>query len=87
MTTLELDAFKENLIKGIREARNIEEVRYNCYVAISNEECADNVFQLGEFEQVKQDIDAFEAEMNAGIPGMSDEEVRRKMREELPWLK
>lgn len=87
MTTMELDAFKENLIKGIRESRNIEEVRYNCYVAINNEERIDSVFQPGELEQVKQDIAFFETEMNAGILGISDEEVHRRMREELPWLK
>lgn len=87
MTTMELDAFKENLIKGIRESRNIEEVRYNCYVAINNEERIDSVFQPGELEQVKQDIAFFETEMDAGILGISDEEVHRRMREELPWLK
>ena len=87
MTTMELDAFKENLIKGIRESRNIEEVRYNCYVAINNEERIDGVFQPGELEQVKQDIAFFETEMDAGILGISDEEVHRRMREELPWLK
>ncbi len=87
MTTMELDAFKENLIKGIRESRNIEEVCYNCYVAINNEECIDGVFQPGELEQVKQDIAFFETEMDAGILGISDEEVHRRMREELPWLK
>lgn len=87
MTTMELDAFKENLIKGIRESRNIEEVRYNCYVAINNEERFDSVFQPGELEQVKQDIAFFETEMDAGILGISDEEVHRRMREELPWLK
>ena len=87
MTTMELDAFKENLIKGIRESRNIEEVRYNCYVAINNEERIDGVFQPGELEQVKQDIAFFETEMDAGILGISDEEVHRRIREELPWLK
>ena len=87
MTTMELDAFKENLIKGIRETRNIEEVRYNCYVAINNEERIDSMFQPGELEQVKQDIAFFETEMDAGILGISDEEVHRRMREELPWLK
>lgn len=87
MTMMELDAFKENLIKGIRESRNIEEVRYNCYVAINNEERIDGVFQPGELEQVKQDIAFFETEMDAGILGISDEEVHRRMREELPWLK
>lgn len=87
MTTMELDAFKENLIKGIRESRNIEEVRYNCYVAINNEERIDSMFQPGELEQVKQDIAFFETEMDAGILGISDEEVHRRMREELPWLK
>ena len=87
MTTMELDAFKENLIKGMRESRNIEEVRYNCYVAINNEERIDSMFQPGELEQVKQDIAFFETEMDAGILGISDEEVHRRMREELPWLK
>ena len=66
---------------------NIEEVRYNCYVAINNEERIDSMFQPGELEQVKQDIAFFETEMDAGILGISDEEVHRRMREELPWLK
>ena len=87
ITTRELNTFKENLIKGIRESRNFEEVRYNCYVAISRDECDKYVFQAGELEQVRQDIAAFEAEQDAGMLGIDDAEVHRRMREELPWLK
>ena len=90
METMELDALKNRLIKGIRTAHNRGEIIDFLHDTLQADEGRKGQGIPGvpsTVEEVRQDIAAFEAEMDAGMGGTTHAKMKERIKSRFPWLK
>lgn len=87
MTTLELDAQRMELIRNIMETDNIEVLKKmkKYFARVSRREAKEDLTPYT-MEELNARIDEAEAEIDAGIPGQTMEEVRANITKKYPWL-
>lgn len=87
MKTIELDAQRMELIRDIIETDNIEVLKKvkKYFVRVSKKQVKENLIPYT-MEELNARIDEAEAEINAGIAGISHEELMQKMRRKIAGL-
>lgn len=87
MTAMELDAHRMELIRNIMETDNIEILKkMKKYFARVTKEQAKEELTPYTMEELNARIDEAEAEIDAGVPGISHEEMMQKMRKMIAKL-
>lgn len=81
MTTIELDAHRMELIRSIMETDNMEVLKKmkKYFVKVTKEQTKEGLTPYT-MEELNARIDEAEAEIDAGIPGFSHQEVMCDMR-------
>lgn len=84
---MELDAHRMELIRNIMETDNLEVLKKmkKYFVRVTKEEAKDNLAPYT-MEELNARIDEAEAEIDAGVPGISHEELMLKMRKKIAEL-
>lgn len=87
MSTMELDAHRMELIRDIMETDNIEVLKKmkKYFVRVSKVQEKEDLTPYT-MEELNARIDEAEAEIDAGIPGHTIEEVHESMVKKFPWL-
>ena len=87
MSIMELDAHRMELIRNIMETDNLEVLKKmkKYFARVTKEEAKDNLAPYT-MEELNARIDEAEAEIDAGVPGISHEELMLKMRKKIAEL-
>lgn len=87
MSTMELDAHRMELIRNIMETDNLEVLKKmkKYFVRVTKEESKENLTPYT-MEELNARIDEAEAEIDAGVPGHTMEELHELMVSKYPWL-
>ena len=87
MSTMELDAHRMELIRNIIETDNLEVLKKmkKYFVRVTKEETKENLTPYT-MEELNARIDEAEAEIDAGVPGHTIEELHELMVCKYPWL-
>lgn len=87
MTTMELDARRMELIRDIMETDNLEILKKmkKYFVRVTKETMKEELTPYT-MEELNARIDEAEAEIDAGVPGYTVEEVHETMVKKYPWL-
>lgn len=87
MTTIELDAHRMELIRSIMETDNMEVLKKmkKYFVKVTKEQTKEDLTPYT-MEELNARIDEAEAEIDAGIPGYTIDEVHEVMAKKYPWL-
>jgi hypothetical protein len=87
MTTMELDAHRMELIRNIMETDNLEVLKKmkKYFVRVSKEQVKEDLTPYT-MEELNARIDEAEAEIDAGVPGISHEELMLKMKRKIAEL-
>lgn len=87
MSTMELDAHRMELIRNIMETDNLEVLKKmkKYFVRVTKEETKENLTPYT-MEELNARIDEAEAEIDAGVPGHTMEELHELMVSKYPWL-
>lgn len=87
MTTMELDAHRMELIRNIMETDNLEVLKKmkKYFVRVSKEQVKEDLTPYT-MEELNARIDEAEAEIDAGVPGYTVDEVHEMMVKKYPWL-
>lgn len=87
MTLMELDAHRMELIRNIMETDNIEVLKKmkKYFARVSRSETKEELTPYT-MEELNARIDEAEAEIDAGIPGYTMEEVQANITKKYPWL-
>lgn len=87
MSTIELDAHRMELIRNIMETNSLEALKKmkKYFVKVTKEETKENLTPYT-MEELNARIDEAEAEIDAGVPGISHEELMLKMRKKIAGL-
>lgn len=87
MSTMELDAQRMELIRDIIKTDNLEVLKKmkKYFVRVSKEQIEEDLKPYT-MEELNARIDEAEAEIDAGVPGYTMEEVHEMMTEKFPWL-
>lgn len=83
MSTMELDAHRMELIRNIMETDNLEVLKKmkKYFVKVTKENLPPYTM-----EELNARIDEAEAEIDAGVPGHTMEELHELMVSKYPWL-
>lgn len=84
---MELDAHRMELIRNIMETDNLEVLKKmkKYFVRVTKEESKENLTPYT-MEELNARIDEAEAEIDAGVPGHTMEELHELMVSKYPWL-
>lgn len=84
---MELDAHRMELIRNIMETDNLEVLKKmkKYFVRVTKEETKENLTPYT-MEELNARIDEAEAEIDAGVPGHTMEELHELMVSKYPWL-
>lgn len=87
MTTMELDAHRMELIRNIMETDNLEVLKKmkKYFVRVTKEQVKEDLTPYT-MEELNARIDEAEAEIDAGVPGISHEELMQKMKRKIAEL-
>lgn len=82
MTTMDLDAHRMELIRNIMETDNIEVLKKmkKYFVRVTKEQAKEELTPYT-MEELNARIDEAEAEIDAGIPGITHEDMMQRMRD------
>lgn len=84
---MELDAHRMELIRNIMETDNLEVLKKmkKYFVRVSKEQVKEDLTPYT-MEELNARIDEAEAEIDAGVPGYTVDEVHEMMVKKYPWL-
>jgi len=82
MTTMDLDAHRMELIRNIMETDNIEVLKKmkKYFVRVTKEQAKEKLTPYT-IEELNARIDEAEAEIDAGVPGITHEDMIQRMRD------